>query len=141
MLRSYGIVAIQLTLIVFLGWYGGWFGASLPNALLFCAGLIGAWAVSTMHFRFSVLPEVRANQRLYTGGPYRFVRHPMYTAVLLATLAWVLNRPDVISFLAWFALGIDLRVKMGSEERWLAERFPEYAAYAARTRRLIPWIY
>lgn len=141
MLRSYLLVGIQFALIGLLAWHGGVFGDALSNALVLAGILIGVAAVATMRFRFSVLPEVRADQALFTGGPYAYVRHPMYTAVLLVTLGFVLNQPDAVSILLWLALAVDLRVKLGHEERALAAHFPDYAAYAARTRRLIPWVY
>ncbi len=142
MLRSYLLVGIQFGLIGFLAWHGGIWGDSMLTHMLVVAGiLIGLSAVFTMRFRFSVLPEVRAGQTLYTGGPYAFVRHPMYTAVLLVTLGWVLNRPDVVSFMLWTALAVDLLLKLHYEERALSERFSDYAAYMVRTRRLIPWVY
>ncbi len=141
MLRSYLLVGIQFALIGFLLWYGGVSGGPLANIFVIVGMLIGVSAIVTMRFRFNVLPEVRAGQKLYTGGPYAFVRHPMYTAVLLVALGLALNRPDIVALMAWLALVLDLRVKLGYEEEALTERFPEYLAYAARTKRLIPWVY
>lgn len=141
MLRSYFLVGIQFALIGFLAWYGGVVGDTLSNVLVASGVVVGVWAVVTMRFRFNVLPEVRAGQTLYTGGPYTFVRHPMYTAVLLVTLGFVLNHPDTVSVVLWLALVLDLYIKLGYEERTLIARFPDYAAYMARTKRLIPVVY
>lgn len=139
--RSYILVGVQFILIFFLAWYGGVFGGIVSNILLVLALLLGFWAVMTMHFRVSIFPEVRSDQQLFTGGPYRFIRHPMYTAVLLATFSWVMHRIDIISLFAWLCLLIDLMIKLFYEERLLREKFSDYEAYTMRSKRLIPWIY
>jgi len=86
-------------------------------------------------------PEPRANARLVTRGPYRWVRHPMYTSVLLIALAWVLDQPTFVRALVWLVLLADLLTKLEYEETLLAHRFPEYVAYRKRTQRLIPRVY
>jgi protein-S-isoprenylcysteine O-methyltransferase Ste14 len=78
---------------------------------------------------------------LVTSGPYRFVRHPIYTAVCL--FGWA----GVLAHWSWrsAALGILLLAgaltRMLCEERLVAERYPEYPAYARRTRRMIPGVF
>jgi len=78
---------------------------------------------------------------LVTTGPYRFVRHPIYTAVCLFVFAGALAH---VSFLA---AGLALLVLLGAlgrmvcEERLLVERYPEYADYAARTKRMLPLVF
>lgn len=141
MLYSYILVAVQFLTLVFLAWYGGILGDVLSNSLLALAGLIGLSAMITLRFRFNIVPDIRADQVFLANGPYAFVRHPMYTAVLLAGLAWVGNRPDLTSLCAWLVLCIDLRLKLAYEERLLMARFSGYVAYMARTKRLIPWVY
>jgi protein-S-isoprenylcysteine O-methyltransferase Ste14 len=141
MFHSSLLVGIQFAFIGLLAWYGEIWGGAFANAFVSVGIFIGVTAVVTMRFRFNVLPEVRDDQTLSTSGPYDFVRHPMYTAVLLVTLGFALKQPDGVSAALWLALAIDLRVKLGYEERALAERFPGYAYYMARTKRLIPWVY
>ncbi len=117
-----------------------------PIALLMPAAgvLLMAWAVVHMrldHGRFRVTPALHAKARLTTTGPYRLIRHPMYLSLLLMTLYFVLFGFNYVRLTAWLVLFADISLKMRIEERLLKEKLDGYAAYMARTKRLIPWIY
>jgi len=113
-----------------------WTGGLAVLALLF-----GGWAVLTMPRRtLNVLPDVRAGAQLVTTGPYRYVRHPMYTAVLILFLAYVFDDPSPLRLGLWLALLVDLWLKLGYEEELLGRHFSEYRAYRKRTARLIPFL-
>ncbi len=77
---------------------------------------------------------------IVTGGPYRYWRHPIYAAILYFVWAGAAShaRPPAIALalVATLALG----VRMAAEERLLVERYPEYRSYAARTRRIVPYL-
>ena len=104
--------------------------------------LLGARALLAMRRgRLSPLPEVRPGAVLVTRGPYRFLRHPMYTALLLIFVPLTFNRPAPARWTALGVLCLALVLKMGYEERLLRSRFPEYGAYAARTWRIIPGVF
>jgi len=78
---------------------------------------------------------------LVTTGPYRLVRHPIYTAVCLFVFAGALTHLSLASVgLAVLELGGAL-LRMLTEERLLLQRYPEYADYAARTRRMLPYVF
>jgi protein-S-isoprenylcysteine O-methyltransferase Ste14 len=137
------LVSIQVVLIgviAFTGplWPPGW-GL---RGLLAVGGVVGLWGVQVMGFRkLNVFPEVSGQANLIISGPYRWVRHPMYTSVLLVTLAWMLGSPLPYRIILWVALMITLSVKLRYEERLLMERFPEYEAYRHQTKRLIPFVW
>jgi len=84
---------------------------------------------------------VRAGARLMREGPYRVLRHPMYTALLLVMAGFAATAPTVARLLLWAALCCDLVAKLSYEERLLARAFPEYAAYRESTWRLIPFVF
>ena len=110
----------------------------LPLAL---AAAVGAWTLA--HNRpgnFSVLPEPRVGARLVVTGPYAYVRHPMYLAVLLFGFGFMVGWRGGAHAAAFVLLGAVLHVKSRREEALLAQRFPEYADYARRTRRLVPFV-
>ena len=87
---------------------------------------------------FSILPEAR---RLVTSGPYRIVRHPLYVSEELGNIGVMLQYIQPWSLLIQI-VNIALQLwRITLEERVLARTFPEYASYAAHTRRIIPGVY
>ena len=87
---------------------------------------------------FSILPEAR---RLVATGPYRIVRHPLYVVEEIGNFGVMLQYLQPWSLLLEI-VNISLQLwRISYEERVLTQTFPEYATYAARTRRLIPGLY
>jgi protein-S-isoprenylcysteine O-methyltransferase Ste14 len=84
---------------------------------------------------FGVLPEVRG---LVTRGPYRLVRHPLYLGELGACAGLVIGAPTTWSAVAAAVLVAGQLVRMRLEEQALKGEFPQYAAYAASTPRIVP---
>ena len=71
----------------------------------------------------------------------RRVRHPIYGGIVLAALGWGLVTASIAGARDGRRHpGASSTLKSRREEAWLVERFPDYPAYRARTRRLIPWI-
>jgi protein-S-isoprenylcysteine O-methyltransferase Ste14 len=83
-------------------------------------------------------PVPSTTGQLTTDGLYRYVRHPIYSGVLLVTVGLVLRSGSVVGVAVGVALVIFFVVKARWEETRLARRYPEYAAYAARTGRFVP---
>jgi protein-S-isoprenylcysteine O-methyltransferase Ste14 len=137
------LVAAQFALLAWLIWPltpQAWTAPAL--ALLACAAALGAWTL--FHNRpgnFNIRPEPKASARLVIAGPYRFVRNPMYCAVLLFAAAELTAYADPWKILACCALALVLLAKSLLEERGLRAQFPGYAAYAKRVRRFIPGVF
>lgn len=137
------LVAAQFALIGWLVWPltpQAWSPPAL--ALLACAAGLGMWTI--FHNRpgnFNIRPEPKATGRLVTGGPYRYMRNPMYSAVLLFAAAEVLAYGDLWKIACWIGLALVLVAKALLEERGLRAQFPDYAAYAQRVRRFIPGVF
>jgi protein-S-isoprenylcysteine O-methyltransferase Ste14 len=114
----------------------GWLALEMAGALL------GIWAYVSIPFKqLRIAPEVSASAKLIKRGPYRWIRHPMYAAVLLAALALVLDTPSLWRWLGWIGLVIVLGLKAVHEERLLAKTFPEYPDYQRQTKRFLPYLW
>ena len=137
------LIFVQFTCAIFLVLTGPII-ASNPSLLLLemVAGGLGLWAVSKNTIgNFNISPRIKWNGRLVMCGPYKFIRHPMYAALLLGTLTVVLNKFSFVRMWVWIALSTSIITKLLIEERLLVQRFKRYASYKMRTKRLIPFIF
>lgn len=109
---------------------------------LFATGVLGyRLAVRALGDAVSPFIAPRSGQPLVTGGPYRWIRHPMYLAqALVAVGAPLALGVRWLRLLAAPAVLV-LAVRVLLEERALARAFPEYPQYAARTKRVVPFLY
>jgi protein-S-isoprenylcysteine O-methyltransferase Ste14 len=78
---------------------------------------------------------------LVTSGPYRFIRHPIYTAACILGWAGVLSHWSTPAALCGVFLLIGSISRMLCEERLLVRSYPEYRQYAAATRRMVPYLF
>lgn len=136
-------VIIQFTLIIYI-----LYGVSFKNLpvysviMLFTAFVIGISAIMSIGIsNVSVWPDIQKNTRLVTRGPYKLIRHPMYTALLLAVAAILISQPTWKLIAAGILLCIDLILKLRYEESKLLTYFPEYHEYKKRSYYLIPYIF
>jgi protein-S-isoprenylcysteine O-methyltransferase Ste14 len=139
--KSKVFVVVQFLLIATLALYADIWGETAQNILMVIGLIVGLWAIVTMRLKVSILPDVRDSQKLFTNGPYKYIRHPMYTAVLLITFAWVLQRFNIFSVCMWIILVLNLNLKLKFEESLLLRKFKKYSSYMKKTKRLIPFIY
>lgn len=78
---------------------------------------------------------------IVTTGPYRFIRHPLYTSICLFAWPAVLVNAGPVPLLLGVVLTAGAILRMRCEETLLVRVYPEYAAYAARTQRMIPGVF
>jgi protein-S-isoprenylcysteine O-methyltransferase Ste14 len=141
------LVALQFALIAALAAHAlpALRAGSVPAGAWLC-GLAGALlATAAFSFNrpgnFNIRPHPREGGRLVREGPYRLVRHPMYTSVLLcgAAAAWAAAHPA--AWVEFALLVVVLAFKASIEERAMLVTHPGYAEYRARTRRFVPWLF
>jgi protein-S-isoprenylcysteine O-methyltransferase len=125
-------------------------GVRLPGGLIrafalgfLLSGLSIRWiSIVTLGHLFTVDVAIRQDHALVERGPYRLVRHPSYSGLLLALLGLSLffaNWLSLVSLMVPVTFAVMNRI--GQEERaLLAALGPSYAAYCARTKRLLPWL-
>jgi protein-S-isoprenylcysteine O-methyltransferase Ste14 len=104
------------------------------------AGLVMLWARVTFGVRSFHASAAPTAGGLVTTGPYRFVRHPIYAAILLFMGAGVAAHASMLSVLTAIVAGAAIAVRIGAEEVLVVEAYPEYAAYSRRTKAIIPFV-
>ncbi len=101
--------------------------------------LLGLWALTANRpGNFRIMPELQRGALFIQTGPYHWVRHPMYTAVLLITMGGLICQFSGLRLLAWLALVVVLYAKTAREEQLLLSQYPDYTEYRARTGRFLP---
>jgi len=141
-IKSYVLVAVQFITAIAILHPVPVAACSMLLVVQGCALALAVWAIASIRIvNFNVVPDVKRGAALVTRGPYRIVRHPMYAALLIYTLAQTVDRPTWAHGFAWAVLFVDLILKLKYEEQLLDERFSEYAAYRARTKRLVPGLW
>ncbi|WP_089015428.1 methyltransferase family protein [Micromonospora inositola] len=148
------IVSLSLGGAIVLGWLlHGWVPASstpAPNAFAL-AGLVviwiglalRIWAVLALGGSFSTYIQVEGDQTVVTRGPYRWVRHPSYTGLLLIALGFGIGAGSWLSLLICAIvplLGLLPRIAVEESElvRVLGE---QYRSYQTTTHRLVPGLW
>lgn len=115
-------------------------GLGLASSVAGLAALL--WSQSSMgdSLRIGVDPAERT--ALVTKGPFRWVRNPIYTAMLVYVVGVALLAPNIVSLvaLAVLALGLDLHVRLVEEPYLAATHGSAYASYAARVGRFVPGV-
>src|SRR3954468_9892600 len=113
------------------------FGISVQVA----AVILAVWARVTFRRRSFHVAANPTDGGLVTGGPYHFIRHPIYTAICVLAVAGVAANWSWAAGACGGLVIVSLVIRMFCEEALVAERYPEYEQYAASTWRMIPYIY
>jgi protein-S-isoprenylcysteine O-methyltransferase Ste14 len=110
-------------------------------ALFVVANALGLWALCANEFA-SASVRVDEAQRVATDGPYRLVRHPMYTSVLLFVPGTALLLGSLWGTVATLVIVVGLMVRIAIEERTLRDGLPGYDEYTRRVRwRVVPGVW
>ncbi len=120
--------------------------ADLPSWLRLAGAPLAIAGLALFHAMFRHLglnvtstSAPRANATLVTTGPYRWIRHPMYSTVLILVIATALLTANVIFALSGFGMFLLLAARSAREEQRLVEKFGDaYRAYQQRTGRFLP---
>ena len=131
-------ISIAAGLIPFAGHSGSpfWLTATVVG--------IGVGLYTLLHNRlgnFGVYPEPLGHAELVTSGPYQWVRHPMYLAVLLFMVGVAMYNGHLLHLLSLITLTLAIIGKMNREEAYLREHFDEYGDYSCTNKRLVPFLY
>lgn len=156
-LKDRGSLLILFPVVFASSWWASWYGEVHPHTMLGGAhwlrtaglvllilGLAIRWtAILTLGTTFSTNVAIHAAQTLRTTGPYRWVRHPSYTGMLVIFTAIGLYERNWISLAVVLVLPMAaLLYRIHVEEIALTEAFgTQYSEYCKKTKRLIPGVY
>lgn len=107
-------------------------------ALVAVAGVLGLWGFRHLGSGLTPLPLPNGAVGLVTSGPYRWMRHPIYTAVMIGMIGVAVRTRSILPMTAAVGLVVFLNLKARWEETHLVAGFDGYAGYAARTARFLP---
>ena len=125
-------------------WPGGRIWPVVAGLIMIVACIsLRAWSIITLGRFFQYAIRVQSGHMVVTSGPYRFVRHPSYTGVMLGVAGFALASGDVWSLVAAAGLtAAALTVRIRVEERQLREALgQDYDEFAARHKRFIPGVF
>lgn len=109
--------------------------------LILAGGILGSLGVLSLGRNLSPFPKPIQGGQLVRGGAYRFVRHPIYSGLIFASLGWAVLTDTLLGVGLTIVLFVFFDLKSRREERWLADAYPDYPQYKQRVRKLIPFIY
>jgi protein-S-isoprenylcysteine O-methyltransferase Ste14 len=143
------VIVILALLLLRLGVFRGHVGRVITSdpwlqgigLVLFVLGLaLAVWARVFLGRNWGIPMTQKADPELVTSGPYRTIRHPIYTGILLAMIGTVVAI-SLYWLIAVVLLGVYFIYSAVMEERYMAERFPDsYPDYKRSTKMLIPFI-
>ena len=112
-------------------------------ALIWAGIAVRVWAIRTLGNFFNTRVVVRQDQRLITSGPYRYLRNPAYTGVVMTFLGFGVAIGNWLSLITLLVFGCAPFVqRIAVEDRALAARFgQEYEDYRRKTWSLVPFIW
>ncbi len=111
------------------------------GAVLCIVGIaIAIWARVHLGRDWSPAPALKEGHELVTSGPYKFVRHPIYTGIILAVLGSTLTIP--VWIIMFFVISGMFIWRVHVEEELMMKQFPDkYPEYKKRTWALIPFVW
>jgi len=131
------LIILVLAMIYLLRIHGLFGHSPIAIALQVVAALLMLWARLTFGRRSFHAGANPTAGGLVTSGPYRYLRHPIYVAILLFALTGVFSNLTPASAIAGLIIIVTVFVRMLCEEALLRRRYPEYAEYSRSAKRLL----
>ena len=104
------------------------------------AAVLMTWARITFGKRSFHAAANPTEGGLVTTGPYAYIRHPIYASLLYFLGAAVLSHLSLLNVILGIFGTVGAFIRIYSEEHLIIHQYPEYADYAARTKRVIPFL-
>ncbi len=142
-IQSYVLVISQFSCIsiLILTHHLSYSGILSSSVMVIGIGL-GFWAIFAMQkSHLSVMPDYTPGSQFINTGPYRFIRHPMYLAVIIFCTSLIIDEFSFVRSGVLLFLVLTLLIKIEYEEKQLIAGYAEYASYSQKTKKLIPFLY
>lgn len=141
--KSNLLVALQFILIGLLLWGTPKYNFSIGAvAFIFMAIFLILWAIIVMRkSKLRISPIPAADALLITEGPYKYIRHPMYTAIFMGVTGLLIIYFTWMRLVMAIALAVVLLIKMSWEEKMLSMKFITYKNYIAHSKKIIPYLF
>ncbi|MDT8346208.1 MAG: isoprenylcysteine carboxylmethyltransferase family protein [Flavobacteriaceae bacterium] len=144
--KDYLFVSVQLMLFMLYGFgYFKVFTSSFPKfihllgmVLAFIGILLILWSIILLNKHLTPFPSPAPSGKLINHGPYRCIRHPIYTGILALGFGMAIYLGDFGKLFIMVFLGLLFYFKSVYEEKLLVHKFLEYTGYIKRTGRFLP---
>jgi protein-S-isoprenylcysteine O-methyltransferase Ste14 len=139
----YIFVSFQLGSLAYIAVTGPLIAKTWHGVTIEVIGLaLVVWAVKAMKRNGNVTPVPKKNSRLVTTGPYKYIRHPMYIAQIIAVIPLIYENYTSNRGLALLTLITTLLFKLHYEEQRLILHYgDEYKIYQKKSKKLLPFIF
>ena len=112
----------------------------IASAFILCGFAIGITALWNLRKSFAVAPQPRDNVELIQSGIYKYIRHPMYSAIFFVTTGILVARFTPEAIVVAIVIVIFFAVKIHFEEKALRKKYGGYEMYMTKTGRIFPRI-
>jgi len=147
---SRALITVSIFISVLIAFYFGYGGVGALPDWIFYVGiflmilgvLVRQYAIAILGRFFSLSVQISEDHKVVDKGPYRLVRHPSYTGILITFIGLCLAVQSLAALLVLLLFfGISFGYRMYVEERTLLSALGhDYASYMKRTKRLIPFL-
>jgi protein-S-isoprenylcysteine O-methyltransferase Ste14 len=142
-------VGLQLILFILFSFFSDNLLGSLLNIffkesfliLIFIGLFFVFWAIIQLNVKISIFPSPKSDAKLVTDGAYKYLRHPIYTGLIIVFWGYSLYSESLIRVIISLILIFLFNEKAKFEESKLSQKFPDYKNYMKKTWRIFPFIY
>ena len=136
------LVFLQFTIIGLMVLFSkGFFSSALSISIFTIGLLLGIWALRHNQLgNFNIQPKIKKDSNLITTGIYGYIRHPMYSSVIIIMFAFLVSSPIFIEIILFIFLIVVLLLKATREESLWLLHDEAYGEYKRRTRFFVPFV-
>jgi protein-S-isoprenylcysteine O-methyltransferase Ste14 len=110
--------------------------------LLFLGMLLVGWGIVGLgKYSYSPFPSPKKTNILIRHGAYKYIRHPIYSGLIIISLSFLLSKFIFIPTIVFFLFVILTNIKADLEENLMIDKYPEYKEYRKLVQKYVPYFY